>query len=84
MGMTENIMEYTPQVKWIQCKTHYIADALSRPPMFDTNDEEYTISSNYQSVETLWDSIKAGDKSATYAKLQDSVQAGVCGPETSQ
>ena len=28
--MREKIMEYTPIVKWVPVKTHYIADALSR------------------------------------------------------
>ena len=36
--MQEKIMEYTPVVKWVPGKKHYyIADALSRSPMFDTN-----------------------------------------------
>ena len=51
--MTEKIMEYTPEVKWVPGKTHYIADALSRSPMFVTNEEDYTIPCNYQSVEKV-------------------------------
>ena len=58
MRMREEILEYTSIVKWVPGKTHYIADALSRSPMFDTNDEEYTISCNYQSVQSAWDCIK--------------------------
>lgn len=76
--------EREDQVKWVLGKTHYIAHSLSRSPIFDTNEEEYTISCNYQSVETAWETIKAGAKSAKYNKLQDTVQTGICGPETSQ
>ena len=43
MRMREKIMEYTPEVKWVPGKTHYIADALSRSPLFDTNNDDYTI-----------------------------------------
>ena len=64
MRMRVKIMEYTPEVKWVPGKTHYIADALSRLPMFNTNNDDYTISCNYQSVESVWDSIKEGTKSA--------------------
>ena len=77
-------MEYTPEVKWVPGKTHYIADALSRSPMFDTNDDDYTISCNYQSVESVWDSIKEGAKSTQYANLQTAVGKGESDPETSQ
>ena len=65
MRMREKIMEYyTPIVKWVSGKTHYIADGLSRSPMFDTNEDEYTISCNYQSVQYAWDWIKKGMQSA--------------------
>ena len=84
MRMREKVMEYTPEVKWVRSKTHNITDALSRSPMFDTNEEDYAISCNYQSVKTVWDSIKTGAKSAKYANLQKAVQTGICGPETSQ
>lgn len=67
--MREKIMEYTPEVKWVLGKTHYIADALSRSPLFDTNNVDYIISCNYQSVETAWDNIKEGAKTEKYAAL---------------
>ena len=41
MRMREKIMECTQEVKWVPGKTHYIADALSRSPLFDTNDDDY-------------------------------------------
>ena len=85
MRMREKVMQYTPEVKRVLGKTHYIADALSRSPMFDTNEEDYIISCNYQSVETVGDSIKACAKSVKYANLQKAVQTGIkYGPETSQ
>ena len=84
MRMREKIMEYTPEVKWVPGKTHYIADALSRSPLFDTNNDDYTISCNYQSVETVWDSIREGAKSAQYAKLQWAVKNGESDPGLSQ
>ena len=84
MWMREKIMEYTPEVKWVPGKTHYIADALSRSPMFDTNDDDYTISCNYQSVESIWESIKEGAKSTQYANLQSAVGKGESDPETTQ
>ena len=34
MRMREKIMEYTPEGKWVPGKTHYIADVLSRLPLF--------------------------------------------------
>ena len=34
MQMREKIQEFTFKVKWVQGKTHYIADALSRSPVF--------------------------------------------------
>ena len=73
MGMREKIMEYTPVVKWVPGKTHYIADALSRSPMFDTNEEKYTISCNYQRVQSVWDCIQQGTKSSLYVALQKAV-----------
>ena len=76
MRIREKIMEYTPVVKWVPGKTHYIADALSRSPMFDTNEEEYTISCNYQSVQSAWDCIKEGTKSTLYAAPQKAVETG--------
>ena len=84
MRMREKIGKYMPEVKWVQGKTHYIADALSRSPMFDTNDDDYTISCNYQSVESIWESIKEGAKSKRYAYLQSAVRKGESDPETSQ
>ena len=80
MRMREKIMEYTPEVKWVPGKTHYIADALSRSPMFDN----YTISCNYQSVESVLNSIKEGAKSTQYAILQGAVERGESNPQTSQ
>ena len=77
-------MEYTPEVKWVPGETHYIADALSRSPMFDTNDDDNTISCNYQSVECVWESIKEGAKSTQYANLQSAVGKGESDPKTSQ
>ena len=47
MRMREKVMEFTPIVKWVPGKTHYIADALLRSPLFYTNEEDYTISCNY-------------------------------------
>ena len=65
-------------------KTHYIVNALSRSPMVDTSDDDYTISCNYQNVETVWDSIKEGAKSMQYAKLQSAVEKGESDPGSSQ
>ena len=69
MRMREKIMECTPDVKWVPGKTHYVANALSKSPMFDTNHNDYTIFCNCQSVESVWDSIKEGAKSSQYANL---------------
>ena len=52
--------------------------------MFNTNDDDDTISCNYQSVESVWDSIKDGAKSSQYANLQAAVERGESNPETSQ
>ena len=84
MRMREKIMEYTPDVKWVPGKTHYIANALSRSPIFDTNEDDYTISCNYQSVASVWDSIKTGAKSSQYAHLQAAIERGESNPKTSQ
>ena len=43
MRMREKIQEFTFEVKWVQGKTHYIADALSRSPVFAPEEEEFTI-----------------------------------------
>ena len=43
MRMREKIQEFTFEVKWVQGKTHYIADALSRSPIFAPEEEEFTI-----------------------------------------
>ena len=84
MRVREKIMEYTPIVKWVPGKTHYIADALSRSLMFDTNEEEYNISCNYQSVQSAWDCIKEGTKSTHYAALQKAAETGEPNVEISQ
>ena len=84
MRMREKIMEYTPVVKSVPGKTHYIADALSRSPMFDTNEEEYTISCNFQSVQSARDCIKEGTKSDEYTALQKAVETGESSPAISQ
>ena len=77
-------MEYTPEVKWVPGKNHYIANALSRSPLFDTNDDDYVILCNYQSVETAWNSIKEGAKTEKYAALINAIQQGCCNANTSQ
>ena len=41
--MREKIQEFTFEVKWVQGKTHYIADTLSRSPVFAPQEEELTI-----------------------------------------
>ena len=43
MRMREKIIEFTFEVKWVEGKTHYIADALSRAPVFTPEEEEFTI-----------------------------------------
>ena len=63
---------------------NYIADALFQSPMFDTNEEEYTIACNYQSLETAWDCIKEGTKSDQVSALQKAVEKGESSSETSQ
>ena len=40
MRVREKIQEFTFEVKWVQGKTHYIADALSRAPIFAAEEEE--------------------------------------------
>ena len=74
MRMREKMMEYSPEVKWVPGKTHYIADALSRSPLFETNEEEYTVSCSYISVETAWDSIKEGAKAPDYVALTKAIK----------
>ena len=69
--MREKIMEYTTIVKWVPGKSHYIADALSRSPMFDTNENEYPISCNYQSVQSAWGCIKEGTKIRTIYRIEE-------------
>ena len=43
MRMREKIIEFTFEVRWVEGKTHYIADALSRAPVFVPEEEEFTI-----------------------------------------
>ena len=44
MRMREKIIEFTLEVRWVEGKkTHYIADALSRAPVFAPEEEEFTI-----------------------------------------
>ena len=43
MRMREKIIEFTFEVRWVEGKTHYIADALSRAPVFAPEEEEFTI-----------------------------------------
>ena len=43
MRMREKIQEFTFEIKWVQEKTNYIADALSRSPVFAPEEEEFTI-----------------------------------------
>ena len=43
MRMQEKIQEFTFEVKWVQGKAHYIADAQSRSPIFALKEEEFTI-----------------------------------------
>ena len=54
----EKVMQFEPVIKWVLGKTHYIANALSRLALFNTNEEGYTISCNYQSVETGTKDVK--------------------------
>ena len=41
--MQEKITKFTFEVSWVEGKTHYIADALSRAPVFAPEEEEFTI-----------------------------------------
>ena len=43
MRMREKLTEYSFEVKWVEGKSHYIADALSRAPVFDPHEEELTV-----------------------------------------
>ena len=43
MRMREKIQEFTFEVMRVQGKTHYIANALSRSPVFTPEEEEFTI-----------------------------------------
>ena len=43
MRMREKIIEFTFEVSWVEGKTHYIADALSRATVFAPEEEEFTI-----------------------------------------
>ena len=43
MRMREKIQEFMFKVEWVQGKTHYIADALSRSPVFAPEEEDFTI-----------------------------------------
>ena len=52
--------------------------------MFDTNEDYYTISCNYQSVQSARDCIKEETKSAQYAALQKVVESGEPNVEISQ
>ena len=38
--MREKLTNYTFDVTWVAGKTHYIADALSRAPVFGPSEEE--------------------------------------------
>ena len=40
MRMREKIIEFMFEVRWVEGKTHYIADALSRAPVFAPEEEE--------------------------------------------
>ena len=42
MRMHQKMIEFTFEVKWVEGKTHYIADALSRALVF-APEEEFTI-----------------------------------------
>ena len=48
------------------------------------NEEECTISCNYQSIQSAWDCIKEGKKSDQYAALQKAVEKGEQNPEITQ
>ena len=41
--MREKVQAFTFKVKWVQGKTHYIADTLSRSPVFAPEEEGFTI-----------------------------------------
>ena len=37
----EALMPYNLKIEWVQGKTHYIADALSRSPVFPGSEEDF-------------------------------------------
>ena len=37
------MIKFTFEVNWVEGRTHYIADALSRAPVFAPEEEEFTI-----------------------------------------
>ena len=71
MRMREKIVPYTFKITWVDGKTHHIADALSRYPVFGPAEDNFNVDTAIKCLRSLTaepDSLKSIYKKQTVAQ----------------
>ena len=71
----ERVSDYNFCPEWVEGKTHYIADALSRNPVENFEDQAYIVASVLQSMDPQLDDLRsAASESEQYQRLLNAVK----------
>ena len=82
LRLREKLIEYTFDIQWTNGRTHLIADALSRHPVFKPEEDtaeilQLTISEKLDSDPALKDIISASQNDSTYKSLYKAIKLDI-------
>jgi len=80
LRIREKLLDYRFTIKWVEGKTHFIADALSRAPVFTPDESEIAllrsiVADNFQKEENSLNAlVSAASKDENYKKIVEAFQ----------